>query len=71
MVRRSFDRLQEIRRQHLDDFDLQIIIADAQQEIIERARVLRGQAEPGPSASLVSTRVEKTREAGTGRTGRS
>jgi hypothetical protein len=62
MVRRSFDRLQEIRRQHLDDFDLQIIIADAQQEIIERARVLRGQAEPGAPTSLVSTHVPKTRE---------
>jgi hypothetical protein len=45
MVRRNYDRLQEIRRQYVDDFDLQIIIADAQQEIIERARVLRKQAE--------------------------
>ncbi len=44
-VRKNFERLQEIRRQHLDDFDLQIVIADAQQEIIERARFLRKEAD--------------------------
>ncbi len=47
-VRRSFDRLQEIRRQHVDDFDLQIVIADAQHEIIERARFLRGETQAVP-----------------------
>ena len=33
--------MQEIRRAYPDDFDLQILIADAQQEVIERARALR------------------------------
>jgi hypothetical protein len=51
-VRRNFDRLQEIRRQHLDDFDLQIVIADAHQEIIERARFLRKQAETPASEAV-------------------
>jgi hypothetical protein len=51
-VRRNFDRLQEIRRQHLDDFELQIIIADAQQEIIERARLLRKGTEPAPATPV-------------------
>jgi len=50
-VRRSFDRLQEIRRQHVDDFDLQIVIADAQHEIIERARFLRGETQSAPQLS--------------------
>ena len=57
MVRRSFERVQEIRRQHQDDFDLQIIIADAQQEIIERARALRGDV--GSVAPAALTRPVK------------
>jgi hypothetical protein len=48
LVRRNFDRLQELRRQHVDDFDLQIAIADAQQEVIERARAIR-KGEVGPA----------------------
>jgi hypothetical protein len=45
-VRQAFDRIQAIRKQHVDDFDLQILIADAQQEVIDRARQLR-KGEPG------------------------
>jgi CheY-like chemotaxis protein len=50
-VRRSFERLQEIRRQYQNDFDLQIIAAEAHDEIIERARAIRAggkQFEPEP-----------------------
>jgi hypothetical protein len=55
MVRRNFDRVQEIRRQHMDDFDLQIIIADTQQELIDRARTLRKQT-PGDISEPISAR---------------
>ncbi len=41
-LRRQFDRLQNIRRQYVDDFDVQVIAAETQEEIIERARTLRG-----------------------------
>jgi PEGA domain-containing protein len=41
-LRRQFDRLQNIRRQYVDDFDVQVIAAEAHEEIIERARTLRG-----------------------------
>jgi hypothetical protein len=41
-LRRQFDRLQSIRRLYLDDFDVQVSAAEAHQEIIERARTLRG-----------------------------
>jgi hypothetical protein len=40
-LRLLFERLQTIRRQSLDDFDLQLTIADIHQEIIDRARSLR------------------------------
>ncbi len=43
-LRLLFDHLQAIRRQSLDDFDLQLTIADIHQEIIDRARNLRGDA---------------------------
>ncbi len=51
-VRHTFERLQELRRQHVDDFDLQLAIADAQQEIIERAQALRRDS---PSSALQDT----------------
>ena len=51
LVRGSFERLQEIRRQHVDDFELQIAIADAQQDVIERARYLRRLAENMPEGA--------------------
>jgi hypothetical protein len=45
-LRLQFEQLQAIRRQSLDDFDLQVMIADIHQEIIDRARYLRGEATP-------------------------
>jgi hypothetical protein len=41
-LRRQFERLQSIRRMYVDDFDVQVIAAEAHEEIIERARTLRG-----------------------------
>lgn len=40
-LRRYFDRVQKLRRTYLDDFDLQVLTADVQDAIIERARALR------------------------------
>jgi hypothetical protein len=42
-LRQYFDRVQELRRKHLDDFDLQLFIADVHEQIVERARSLREQ----------------------------
>jgi hypothetical protein len=41
-LRRHFERLQDIRRLYVEDFDVQVSAAEAHQEIIERARTLRG-----------------------------
>jgi len=41
-LRRQFDRLVFLRRVHVEDFDMQIAIAELHQEIIERARYLSG-----------------------------
>lgn len=40
-LRRYFDRVQKVRRTHLDDFDVQLLAADVQNDVIERARSLR------------------------------
>lgn len=40
-LRAYFDRVHEIRRSHLDDFDVQVLSAELQEEIIERARSVR------------------------------
>jgi hypothetical protein len=48
-LRQNFEQLQALRRQSLDDFDLQVMIGDIHQEIVDRARYLRGDAPP-PSA---------------------
>jgi hypothetical protein len=45
-VRKAFDRLREVRRHSVDDFDLQVMIADTQEEIIERGRALRDRTAP-------------------------
>ena len=47
-LRWEFDRLQNIRRLHIDDFDLQVVVADIHQEIVERARYLRGETPSTP-----------------------
>lgn len=41
-LRRYFDRVQKVRRTYVDDFDVQLLAADVQDAIIERARSLRG-----------------------------
>jgi hypothetical protein len=43
-LKKHFERLQLIRRVHVDDFELQVMVADVHQEIIERARYLREEA---------------------------
>lgn len=43
-LRRYFDRVQELRRTHGDDFDVQLRVAEVQDEIIQRAKALRGQS---------------------------
>jgi len=40
-LRGYFDRVHEIKRAHLDDFDVQVLTAEVQEEIIERARAVR------------------------------
>ena len=49
-LRQNFEQLQSIRRQSMDDFDLQVMIGDIHQEIVDRARYLRGEA-PAPAAA--------------------
>ena len=49
-LRQQFEQLQNLRRQSMDDFDLQVMIGDIHQEIVDRARYLRGDA-PAPSPS--------------------
>lgn len=40
-LREYFERVQTLRRTHLDDFDLQVLIAEVHEEIVERAHALR------------------------------
>lgn len=47
-LKEYFQRVQAIRRTHIDDFDAQLLIADVQEEIIERTRAIRD----GSSASI-------------------
>ena len=49
-LRQNFEKLQNIRRQSMDDFDLQVMIGDIHQEIVDRARYLRGDA-PTPAVA--------------------
>jgi hypothetical protein len=42
-LRGCFERVQTLRRTYVDDFDVQMFIADLQEEIIEHARSLREQ----------------------------
>ncbi len=43
-LRRYFDRMQTLRRAYVDDFELQLVIAEVQEDIIERGRLLRQDA---------------------------
>jgi hypothetical protein len=45
-LRHYFERVQNLRRSHTDDFDLQVFIAEIQEQIIDRARLLREQSAP-------------------------
>ena len=42
-LRQYFERIQSLRRAFPDDFDLQVRLAEVQELVIERARVLRGE----------------------------
>jgi uncharacterized Zn-binding protein involved in type VI secretion len=60
-LRRYFDRVQELRRSHIDDFDVQLSVADVQDEIIQRAKFLRVQSpgiyldeQPAATGTIVS-----------------
>jgi hypothetical protein len=41
ILRQYFERIQNLRRTHIDDFDIQLLIAEVQEEIIDRARAVR------------------------------
>lgn len=56
-LRRYFDRVQNVRRNHLDDFDVQLLVADVQEHIIERARALRDQPATAYLADKPTTRT--------------
>ncbi len=65
-LRRYFDRVQKVRRTHLDDFDVQLLAADVQEAIIERARSLREESstsyleeEPLDAGSISVVEAEK------------
>jgi len=45
-LRHYFERVQNLRRSHPDDFDLQVFIAEIQEQIIDRARLLREESAP-------------------------
>ncbi len=49
-LRHYFERVQHLRRVYPDDFDLQLAIAQVQEEIIDHARRLRGEIELPPPA---------------------
>ena len=61
-LRRCFERVQTIRRAYVDDFDMQLFIADLQEEIIERARVRREE-----TASVLVENEPPARRAGPGK----
>ncbi len=51
-LRIYFDRVQELRRIHSGNFDVQLVVAEAQEVIIERARELRSR--PGSSSDDIN-----------------
>lgn len=71
-LRYYFDRVQELRRLHADDFDLQVLISEIHEEIIDHARRLRQEDEADaargrsntPSSTAVAT--ERASEAADG-----
>jgi len=59
-LRRCYERVQTIRRANPDDFDLQLFIADLQEEIIERAR--GGQQSAAPASTEERPHARRSRE---------
>lgn len=43
-LRHYFERVQNLRRSHADDFELQVLSSEIQDQIIDRARLLRGES---------------------------
>lgn len=60
-LRRQFDRIQALRRAYVDDFDLQMVIAEVQDEIVERGRLLR--QDPADAGGSVAVNAEANSEA--------
>ncbi|MGH9584821.1 MAG: hypothetical protein ACRD4O_18015, partial [Bryobacteraceae bacterium] len=56
-LRQYFERVQSLRRTHLDDFDLQVFIAEIHEEIVERARALRDENEGTPYGGELAARI--------------
>ncbi len=52
-LRSYFERVQELRRIHAGNFDVQLIVAEAQEEIIQRARDLRSRPGAQPSDGVL------------------
>lgn len=56
-LRHYFDRLQTLRRTYVDDFDFQLVLAEVQEEVIARGRVLRQEADPPPTAATEAAEI--------------
>lgn len=63
-LRTYFDRVQELRRAHSGNFDVQLVAAEAQEEIIERARDLRSRSEIPDIAEEIFAKPSPIRIAG-------
>ncbi len=63
-LRHYFERVQNLRRSYSEDFELQVFIAEVQEQIIDRARILREESAP------VLVNEEPVRTAAIGRTDR-
>lgn len=46
-LRRYFERIQTVRRTCVDDFDLQLLVAEVQQQVIDRGRFLQDEKQAG------------------------
>ena len=55
VLRQYFERVQSLRRTYIDDFDLQLLVAEVQEEIIGRARVVREESSGYVSEPLLRT----------------
>lgn len=60
-LRHYYDRVQGLRRAHADDFELQLLVADIQEQIIERARRLREEPTPVPVDDSLTPRLTRRR----------